>query len=166
VADGHGRRAGSRGVPDTRRPDEQLDLRAPRSLGAAAAERLTVREGSIWTSALAIAGSLRDQRPGGSAFVIGESGLTTALHQAGYTLSAPSFMGKPNRLMIRSALNATDAHSENTAMIGDRVGTDIVAGLETILVLTAVTTREDTERHPYRPSRIVDSVAELIDELG
>jgi NagD protein len=44
--------------------------------------------------------------------------------------------------------------------------TDIVAGLETILVLTAVTTREDTERHPYRPSRIVDSVAELIDELG
>jgi NagD protein len=68
--------------------------------------------------------------------------------------------------MIRSALNAIDAHSENTAMIGDRMDTDIVAGLETILVLPGVTTREDTERDPYRPSRIVDSVAELIDELG
>jgi ribonucleotide monophosphatase NagD (HAD superfamily) len=127
---------------------------------------LTVPEESIWSSALATAGFLQGQRPGGSAFVIGESGLTTALHQAGYTLSAPCFMGKPNPLMIRSALNAIDAHSENTAMIGDRMDTDIVAGLETILVLTAVTTREDTERHPYRPSRIVDSVAELIDELG
>jgi NagD protein len=196
---------------------------------------LAVPEEAIWTSALATAGFLEDQRPGGSAFVIGESGLTTALHQAGYTLTergpdyvvlgetrtysferitrgirlilegsrfiatnpdntgpspdgvtpatgsvaalisratgvAPYFVGKPNPLMIRSALNAIDAHSESTAMIGDRMDTDIVAGLEagleTVLVLTGVTGLEDAERHPYRPSRIVDSIAELVEELG
>jgi NagD protein len=199
------------------------------------ASGLDVPEEAIWTSALATAGFLEDQRPGGSAFVIGESGVTTALHQAGYTLTErspdyvvlgetrtysferitrgirlinggarfiatnpdatgpspdgalpatgsvaalisratgvdPYFVGKPNPLMIRSALNAIDAHSESTAMIGDRMDTDIVAGLEagleTVLVLTGVTAREDTERHPYRPSRIVDSIAELIDEIG
>jgi NagD protein len=199
------------------------------------ASGLDVPEESIWTSALATAGFLEDQRPGGSAFVIGESGLTTALHQSGYTLTdrspdyvvlgetrtysferitrgirlilggarfiatnpdttgpspdgvlpatgsvaalisratgvAPYFVGKPNPLMIRSALNAIDAHSESTAMIGDRMDTDIVAGLEagleTVLVLTGVTALEDTERHSYRPSRIVGSVAELIEELG
>jgi NagD protein len=67
-------------------------------------------------------------------------------------------------------LNAIEAHSESTAMIGDRMETDVVAGLEarlqTILVLTGVSTRESAERHPYRPSRIVDSVADLIAELG
>jgi NagD protein len=82
----------------------------------------------------------------------------------------PYFVGKPNPLMMRSALNAIDAHSETTAMIGDRMDTDIVAGLEagmeTVLVLTGVTTREDAERHPYRPARIVDSIADLLDELG
>jgi NagD protein len=198
------------------------------------ASGLVVPEEAIWTSALATAGFLEDQRPGGSAFVIGESGLTTALHQSGYTLTernpdyvvlgetrtysferitrgirlilggarfiatnpdttgpspdgvlpatgsvaalirratgvAPYFVGKPNPLMIRSALNAIDAHSENTAMIGDRMDTDIVAGLEagleTVLVLTGVTGPEDAQRHPYRPARIVDSVAELIEEL-
>ena len=195
---------------------------------------LVVPEESIWTSALATAGFLEDQRPGGSAFVIGESGLTTALHQAGYTLTdrspdyvvlgetrtysferitrgirlilegarfiatnpdttgpspegvlpatgsvaalisratgrAPYFVGKPNPLMIRSALNAIDAHSEDTAMIGDRMDTDIVAGLEagleTVLVLTGVTGRRDAEQHPYRPARIVDSIAELVEDL-
>ena len=54
-------------------------------------------------------------------------------------------------------------------MIGDRMDTDIVAGLEagleTILVLSGVTSREEVERFPYRPSRIVDSVADLIDDL-
>ena len=82
----------------------------------------------------------------------------------------PYFVGKPNPLMMRSALNALDAHSETTAMIGDRMDTDVVAGLEaglsTVLVLTGVTTREDAERFPYRASRIVDSVADLVDELG
>jgi NagD protein len=70
---------------------------------------------------------------------------------------------------MRSALNAIDAHSETAAMVGDRMDTDVVsgleAGMETILVLTGVTTREQTERYPYRASRIVDSVAELLDEL-
>jgi len=52
-----------------------------------AASGLQVPEEAIWTSALATARFLQDQRPGGSAFVIGEAGLTTALHQAGYTLT-------------------------------------------------------------------------------
>jgi len=195
---------------------------------------IVVPEEAIWTSALATARFLEDQRPGGSAFVIGESGLTTALHECGYTLTEnrpdyvvlgetrtysferitrgirlvldgarfiatnpdttgpspggvlpatgsvaalisratgvdPYFVGKPNPLMIRSALNAIDAHSESTVMIGDRMDTDIVsgleAGLETVLVLTGVTTRDAAERHPYRPARIVESVAELVNEL-
>jgi NagD protein len=198
------------------------------------ASGLEVPEASIWTSALATAKFLEDQRPGGSAYVIGEAGLTTALHQAGYTLSErdpdyvvlgetrtysferithairliakgarfiatnpdhigpspdgplpatgsvaalisratgvePYYVGKPNPLMMRSALNAIEAHSEDTAMIGDRMDTDIVAGLEaglhTILVLTGVATREVAERYPYRPSRIVDSVADLTAEI-
>jgi NagD protein len=198
------------------------------------ANGLAVREDAIWTSALATATFLEDQRPGGSAFVIGESGLTTALHEAGYTLTErspdyvvlgetrtysferitrairlviagarfiatnpdttgpspsgvlpatgsvaalisratgvePYFIGKPNPLMIRSALNALDAHSETTAMIGDRMDTDIVsgleAGLETVLVLTGVTAPGDAERHAYRPGRIVESVADLLGEL-
>ena len=208
----------------------------PRDLSARlAASGLLVPEKAIWTSALATARFLSGQRPGGSAFVIGEAGLTTALHDAGYTLTdrnpdyvvlgetrtysferitrairlivdgarfiatnpdatgpsvdgplpatgsvaalisratgvEPYFVGKPNPLMMRSALNAIDAHSETAAMIGDRMDTDIIsgleAGMETILVLTGVTTLEQAERHPYRASRIVDSVAELIDGLG
>jgi NagD protein len=195
---------------------------------------LEVPEDAIWTSALATASFLEDQRPAGSAFVIGEVGLTTALHQSGYTLTdrtpdyvvlgetrtysferittairliaagarfiatnpdatgpapdgplpatgavaalisratgvEPYFIGKPNPLMMRSALNAIDAHSETTAMIGDRMDTDIVAGLEagmeTILVLTGLTSRDQAERHPYRASRVVDSVADLLAEL-
>src|SRR3954470_2985251 len=196
---------------------------------------LDVPEEAIWTSALATARFLEDQRPGGSAFVIGESGLTTSRYQAGYTLAEsapdyvvlgetrtysferithairlihngarfiatnpdptgpssdgllpatgsvaalisratgvdPYFVGKPNPLMMRSALNTLDAHSETTTMIGDRMDTDVVAGieagLETILVLTGVTQRDQTERYPFRPSEIVESVAELADRLG
>jgi NagD protein len=195
---------------------------------------LDVPEESIWTSALATARFLDDQRPGGTAFVIGESGLTTALHDVGYTINErdpeyvvlgetrtysferiahairligrgakfiatnpdptgpapdgplpatgsvaalisratgrdPYFVGKPNPLMMRTALNSLDAHSEETAMIGDRMDTDIVAGieagLETILVLTGVTTHAETELFPFRPSRIVESVAELVPEV-
>jgi NagD protein len=196
---------------------------------------LDVPEQSIWTSALATARFLHDQRPNGSAYVIGEAGVTTALHEAGYTMTdrnpdyvvlgetrtysferitrairlvtggarfiatnpdptgpspdgplpatgsvaalvsratgvAPYFVGKPNPLMMRSALNAIDAHSETAAMVGDRMDTDVVsgleAGLEAILVLTGSTTREEAERHPYRPSRIVDSIADLVDEVA
>jgi NagD protein len=195
---------------------------------------LKVPEERIWTSALATARFLRDQRPGGSAHVIGEAGLTTALHEVGYTLSdrnpdyvvlgetrtysfehitkairliaggarfiatnpdtvgptpdgplpatgsvaalisrasgvEPYYVGKPNPLMMRSALNAIEAHSEHTVMIGDRMDTDVVAGLEaglhTILVLTGVSTRDSAERFPYRPSAIVESIADLIGEL-
>ena len=195
---------------------------------------IDVPEESIWTSALATAQFLEDQRPGGTAFVVGESGLTTALHEVGYTMSErtpdyvvlgetrtysferiteairlvaagsrfiatnpdnvgptpdgplpatgsvaalisratgvdPYYVGKPNPLMMRSALNAIEAHSETTAMIGDRMDTDIVsgleAGLETILVMTGVTTPGEAERYSYRPSRIVESVAELVEEL-
>jgi NagD protein len=82
---------------------------------------------------------------------------------------APYFVGKPNPLMMRSALNAIDAHSETAAMVGDRMDTDVVsgleAGMETILVLTGVTSRQEAERYPYRASRIVESVAELIPTL-
>jgi NagD protein len=82
----------------------------------------------------------------------------------------PYFVGKPNPLMMRSALNALGAHSETTTMIGDRMDTDVVAGLEagmeTILVLSGVTTRDEAERFPYRPSRVVETVADLIDQLG
>ena len=68
---------------------------------------------------------------------------------------------------IETALNAIEGHSESTAMIGDRMETDIVAGMEaglhTILVLTGVTSRQQIERFPYRPSLVVDSVADLVD---
>ncbi len=199
-----------------------------------AASGLDVPEEAIWTSALATARFLEDQRPEGSAFVIGEAGLTTALHDAGYTLSdinpdyvvlgetrtysferitqairliaagarfiatnpdatgptaegplpatgsvaalisratgvEPYFVGKPNPLMMRSALNAIDAHSETAAMIGDRMDTDVIsgleAGMETVLVLTGVTTREAAERYPFRASRIVNSIADLLETL-
>ena len=82
----------------------------------------------------------------------------------------PYFVGKPNPLMMREALRAIDAHSETTVMIGDRMDTDVIAGieagLETILVLSGITTREEAGRFPYLPSRIVDSVAELVDEIA
>jgi len=81
----------------------------------------------------------------------------------------PYFVGKPNPLMMRSALNAIDAHSESTAMIGDRMDTDIISGMEaglhTVLVLTGVTARPEAERYPFRPSRILDSIADLVPEL-
>ena len=79
----------------------------------------------------------------------------------------PYFVGKPNPLMMRSALNRIDAHSETTVMVGDRMDTDVVSGLEaglrTILVLTGSTKRDQVERFPYRPTHVVDSVADLVD---
>ena len=82
----------------------------------------------------------------------------------------PYFVGKPNPMMMRSALNTIDgALARRTAMIGDRMDTDVLcgleAGLETILVLTGISTVTEVERYPYRPSRIVNSVADLIDEV-
>src|SRR5579863_4288173 len=191
---------------------------------------LEVPAEAIFTSALATAQFLHDQRPGGRAFAIGESGLTTALHDIGYVLTdqepeyvvlgettsysferitrairfvaagarfiatnpdvmgpgeggivpatgavaalisaatgiKPYYVGKPNPLMMRTALRTLNAHSEDSVMIGDRMDTDMVAGLEsglrTILVLTGVTHREQVEHFPYRPTWIRESVAEI-----
>jgi len=191
---------------------------------------LEVPPEAIFTSALATAQFLHDQQPEGRAFVIGESGLTTALHDMGYMLTdqepeyvvlgettsysfqhitwairfiaagarfiatspdqmgpgeggivpataavaallsaatgvKPYIIGKPNPLMMRTALRTLDAHSEDSVMIGDRMDTDIVAGIEsglrTILVLTGVTRREQVERFPYRPSWILESIADV-----
>src|SRR5256884_3403142 len=191
---------------------------------------LEVPSEAIFTSALATAQFLDDQRPEGRAYVIGESGLTTALHDIGYVLTdqepeyvvlgettaysferitrairfvaagarfiatnpdvmgpgeggivpatgavaalisaatgvKPYFIGKPNPLMMRTALRAINAHSEESVMIGDRMDTDIIAGIEsglrTILVLTGVTSREQAERFPYRPTWIRESIADV-----
>jgi len=191
---------------------------------------LDVSAGSIFTSAMATARFLQAQKPGGTAFVIGESGLTEPIHDAGYIITdmapdyvvlgethaynlgritkairlivdgarfiatnpdpsgptdegivpacgamaalieaasgkSPFYVGKPNPLMMRTALNYLDVHSENTVMIGDRMDTDIVAGVEsgmqTILVLSGVTERDDVDRYPYQPTRMVESVAEI-----
>jgi NagD protein len=79
------------------------------------------------------------------------------------------FVGKPNPVMMRAGLNAIGAHSEVSAMVGDRMDTDVVCGIEagmhTILVLTGSTRRQDIDRYPYRPSRVVASVAELVEEI-
>ena len=78
----------------------------------------------------------------------------------------PYFVGKPNPLMMRTGLNAIGAHSETSAMIGDRMDTDVLAGLEagmqTFLVLTGLTRPQDVESYPFRPSKIVDSIADLV----
>ena len=195
---------------------------------------LEVPEERIWTSAVATARFLSDQAPGASAYVIGEAGLTTALHEAGYTLTdtapdfvvlgetrtysfenitvairliergarfiatnpdatgpspagplpatgsvaalitqatgvSPYFVGKPNPIMIRSALNRIEAHSETTAMVGDRMDTDVVAGIEagltTYLVLTGSTRREDIAKFAYRPSGVFESISDLIEMI-
>jgi NagD protein len=205
----------------------------PRDLAARLkASGLSVPEESLWTSALATADFLKAQIPGGSAFVIGEAGITTALHEAGFimTETAPDFVvlgetrtysfeaitkairlidrgarfiatnpdatgpspegplpatgavaamitratgrepyvvGKPNPMMFRSAMNRIGAHSENTAMVGDRMDTDIQAGIEaglhTILVMTGISSRSSIERYPFRPDEVIDSVADLVD---
>ncbi|MDF1499442.1 MAG: HAD-IIA family hydrolase [Anaerolineales bacterium] len=84
------------------------------------------------------------------------------------TGTSPLFIGKPNPFMMRAALNYIDAHSEETVMIGDRMDTDIIAGVEsglrTILVLTGVTSRDQVARFPYQPSRVVERLSEI--DLG
>ncbi len=191
---------------------------------------LQVSAENIFTSAMATARFLQSQRPEGTAFVIGDSGLTSAIHNVGYVITdrnpdyvvlgeagtysleaftqavrfieagarfiatnpdpngpaeggtVPAcgaiaalierasgvnafFVGKPNPLMMRMALKYLGVHSENTVMVGDRMDTDVIAGvqtgLETILVLTGVTRRSDVARFPYRPTRIIESVADL-----
>ena len=204
----------------------------PRDLSARLkAVGIVVPEHALWTSALATADFLHSQIPGGSAFVIGEAGITTALHEVGFIMTEsdpdyvvigetrnysfeaitkairligagsrfiatnpdatgpstegpvpatgavaalitkatgkePYVVGKPNPMMFRSAMNKIGAHSENTGMIGDRMDTDIVAGIEaglhTILVLTGISDRAAIERYPFRPDEVIDSVADLL----
>ncbi len=191
---------------------------------------LRVPEDRLFTSAMATAQFLAQQRPGGSAYVVGEVGLTAALHQVGYVQTShdpdyvvlgdttfysfdqitqavrlvaagsrfiatnpdpsgpsetgmvpacgalaaviekatgvkPYFVGKPNPLMMRRALNTLGTHSENTIMVGDRMDTDVIAGMEagmeTILVLTGVTRAEEVDRYPYRPTHVLPSVAAI-----
>ncbi len=195
-------------------------------------ERLGIDVGSehFYTSALATAGFLATQRPGGSAYVIGEPGLINALYDAGYTMNnvnpdyvvvgesksytldslekavrlvdagarligtnpdlngpgeaglvpacgaliAPIelatgrkayFIGKPNPLMMRHALRRLGATREETAIVGDRMDTDIVAGIETeietILVLSGVTARDELGQFAYAPLHILDGVFEI-----
>ena len=77
------------------------------------------------------------------------------------------YIGKPNPLMMRLALDAIGAEAKDGVMIGDRMDTDVVAGieagLETILVLTGSTTVADIEKYPFRPSRVLDSIADAIE---
>ncbi|QTI70232.1 HAD-IIA family hydrolase [Gordonia sp. L191] len=207
-------------------------IRTPRDLRARLLRTgLDIPEDAIWTSALATARFLDTQRPNGTAYVVGESGLTTALHEIGYVITDvdpdyvvlgetrtysfeaittairlvergarfiatnpdatgpstqgslpatgavaalitratnrdPYYVGKPNPLMMRSALRRMGAHSENTLMIGDRMDTDVISGLEaglqTILVLSGISTPESVELYPYRPTRVIASVADLV----
>jgi len=204
----------------------------PRDLRARLARSgIDLPEENIWTSALSTAAFLADQSPGATVYVLGEAGLTTALHESGMILSdteaeyvvlgetrawslpaithainlilggakfiatnpdptgpspegitpatgavaalitratgiEPYYCGKPNPYMMRSGLNRIGAHSENTVMIGDRMDTDVISGLEggmrTILVLSGITQRGDIARFPFRPSRVLDSIADVI----
>ncbi|XRG83077.1 HAD-IIA family hydrolase [Salinisphaera sp. SPP-AMP-43] len=208
----------------------------PRDLSARLSRSgIEVPEDQIWTSALATAAFLADQAPKGSAFIIGEAGLTTAMHEAGFVMTdanpdfvvlgetrtysfeaitkairlindgarfiatnpdvtgpsaegvlpatgavaalitaatkrEPYYVGKPNPMMFRSAMNKLGAHSERTGMIGDRMDTDVVAGIEaglhTILVLSGIASRDDIDHYPFRPAEIFDSVKDLFESDG
>ncbi len=195
-------------------------------------ERLGIEVGPehFYTSALATASFLASQRPGGSAYVLGEPGLINALYEAGYTmnnvnpdyvvigeshsygldtiekavnlvlggarligtnpdLNGPSetgltpacgaliapielatgrkayFVGKPNPLIMRHALKRLGATREETAIVGDRMDTDIVAGvetdIETVLVLSGVTSRDELLHFAYGPKHILEGVFEI-----
>ena len=202
--------------------------RSPREL-AQKLERmgLNIGEEHFYTSAQATASFLQSQCPGGSAYVIGEPGLTYAMYEAGFSmndvnpdyvvfgatkalnyeqiekasrlvmngakligtnsdLTDPSesgivpacralispielttgrkayYVGKPNPLMMRHALKKLNCHRIDAAIIGDRMDTDIIAGLETemdtVLVLSGVTSLQDLEKFPYRPKYILNDV--------
>lgn len=191
---------------------------------------LEVGEEHFYTSALATASFLASQCPGGSAYVIGDAGLTNAIYEAGFTmndytpdyvvvgethsysfdkiekashlvrkgakfigtnpdltgptergiipacgaLTAPIelatgrkayYVGKPNPLMMRHALRRLGAQREDTVIVGDRMDTDIIAGIEseieTVLVLSGVTDEHSMHRYPYNPSIVLKGVGEI-----
>lgn len=195
---------------------------------------LEVPKERFYTSALATANFLQSQMPGGSAYVIGEAGLTNALYDAGFSmndvnpdyvivgesrtyniekiekavhlvlngakligtnpdLTGPSekgivpatralispielatgrqayYVGKPNPLMMRTARKRLGCSSEETAIIGDRMDTDIIAGIEsgmdTVLVLSGVTTEETLSVFPYRPTYIFGGVGDMVESF-
>src|SRR5699024_5111985 len=210
-------------------------MATPRDLAARLrSQGLDIPADKIWTSARATAKFLSQQSTERTAYVIGESGLTTALHDAGWILTdgnpefvvlgetrtysfeaittainlirrgarfiatnpdvtgpAPQgilpatgsvaalitaattreqcYVGRHNPIMLRSAINNIGVHSENTVMIGDRMDTDVKAGLEAgmraILVRSGIMTDELIARFPFRPSRVLDSVADLPDRI-
>ncbi len=194
---------------------------------------LNVSAEHFYTSAMATAEFLSGQKPGCTAYVIGEAGLTKALYDAGIymndvnpdyvvvgetrtysfekiekaielvnkgakligtnpditgptergiipatgALIAPIeiatnkkayFVGKPNPLMLRHGLRILGCHSHEIAFVGDRMDTDIIAGIEsnvdTVLVLSGVTKAEDIDNFPYRPKYIVSGVGDLVKE--
>ena len=185
----------------------------------------------FYTSALSMARFLSSQMPGCKAYVIGAHGLTTALVQAGITMTSenpdfvvvgetpsydyesivtasilvsngarlvatnsdvsapfeggirPScgalvapieeatgkkayFVGKPNPLMMRTGLQLLGVHSSEAAIVGDRMDTDVIAGIETgldtCLVLSGVTSEEDLASFPYRPRLIAAGVGDIV----
>lgn len=191
---------------------------------------LDIPEKNFYTSALATAAFLEKQKPGGSAYVIGDAGLLNALYNAGYSIneinpdyvvvsetsnfsiptlhkavelvingakligtnpdvSDPSeygiipatgslispielttgckayFLGKPNPLMMRTALRILESRREDTVIIGDRMETDIIAGLEseitTVLVLSGVTSKNDLKKFAFYPDYVLENVGEF-----
>ena len=207
--------------------------RSPRELSQKL-ERLglDISEEHFYTSAMATASFLKSQRPGGSAYVIGEAGLINAIYQAGFSMNdvnpdyvvvgeTPSysyekivravrmvmngskligtnpdisgpmengivpatkalispielatgkqayFIGKPNPVMMRHGIRRLGVEPEDAAIIGDRMDTDIIAGIEssidTVLVLTGVTDRAEIEMFPYRPMHVLEGVFEIPD---
>jgi NagD protein len=213
--------------------------RSPRELSQKLSRLgIEVSEEHFYTSALATASFLATQKPGGSAYVIGESGLINALYEAGFSmndinpdyvvvgethsygyeklakavqlvlggahligcnpdLTGPTergivpatgalmapvelatgrkayYVGKPNPLMMRHALKRIARRREETLIVGDRMDTDIIAGIEseieTVLVLSGVTRREDLAGFAYRPHHVLDGVGDvpaLVEENG
>jgi NagD protein len=192
---------------------------------------LEVSEDHFYTSARATAAFLASQKPGGSAYVIGDAGIINALYDEGLSindtnpdyvvvsesanydyarichatklvtegakligtnpdLSGPTdggliipatgallapielaigckayTLGKPNPLMMRSALKKLKCRREDTAIVGDRMDTDIIAGVEaeitTVLVLSGVTQREDMVRYAYQPNYVFNGVGDI-----
>jgi len=142
---------------------------------------LTVPPLRIFTSAIATVSFLKSQRINGKVFVIlGETLsynfqlVTTAIRLIGQGArfiatnpdpSGPGEGGLVPACGAMAAMNFLGVHSENTVMIGDRMDTDIVAGvesgMETVLVLSDVTHRDEIHRFPYQPGRVLASVAEI-----
>lgn len=193
---------------------------------------MDVQENHFYTSALATASFLSVQKPGCSAYVIGEPGLVNALYEAGITMNdvnpdyvvvgdtrnynfeniqravkfifkgakliatnpdytnpletgiAPAtrslvapielttgkkayFMGKPNPLMMRTGLKILGCKGDDAVIIGDRMDTDIIAGIEseidTVLVLSGVSDIHTPSLFPYQPTYILNGVGNILD---